>query len=154
VTGGLQMTLWASEINPLDPKAKEPFMVNPTCMDIDHKGRVWICESINYRQKLRGEKKMRRPEGDRILVLEDTKGTGHADKVTVFYQAPEVHAPLGIAVVPHTSGVGCTVYVCQSPDIWVFEDKDGDGKADGPPRKLLTGFGGLDHDHGVHGILI
>ena len=151
---GLDISLWASEINPLDAKAKEPFMVNPTCMDIDPKGRVWICESINYRQKLRGEKVMRRPQGDRILVLTDTKGTGQADQVTVFYQAPEIHAPLGIAVLPHTDGVGCTVYVCQSPDILVFEDKDGDGKADGPPRKLLTGFKGLDHDHGVHGILI
>jgi putative membrane-bound dehydrogenase-like protein len=123
-------------------------------MDIDHKGRVWICESINYRQKLRGEKKMRRPEGDRILLLEDSKGTGRADKVTVFYQAPEIHAPLGIAVLPHLDGIGCTVYVCQSPDILVFEDNNGEGKADGPPRKLLTGFKGLDHDHGVHGILI
>jgi putative membrane-bound dehydrogenase-like protein len=154
LTDGLQATLWASEIDSANPQAKQPFMVNPTCMDVDHKGRVWICESINYRQKLRGETKMRRPEGDRILVLEDTKGAGRADKVTVFYQAPEIHAPLGIAVLPHTDGVGCTVYVCQSPDILVFEDKDGDGKADGPPRKLLTGFGGIDHDHGVHGILI
>jgi putative membrane-bound dehydrogenase-like protein len=154
VSGGLEMALWASEVNPLDPQAKEPFMVNPTCMDIDHKGRVWICESINYRQKLFGQKKMRRPEGDRILLLEDTRGAGRADKVTVFYQSPEIHAPLGIAVLPHTDGVGVTVYVCQSPDILVFEDKNGDGKADGPPRKLLTGFGGIDHDHGVHGILI
>jgi putative membrane-bound dehydrogenase-like protein len=46
------------------------------------------------------------------------------------------------------------VYVCHSPDILVFEDLDGDGKADGPPKKLLSGFGGYDHDHGVHGILI
>ena len=129
-------------------------MVNPTCMDIDHKGRVWVCESVNYRQKLRGQKLMRRPEGDRIVILEDTKGTGKADKVTVFYQAPEIHAPLGIAVLPDPDGVGCKVYVCQSPDILVFEDKDGDGKADGPPKKFLTGFGGIDHDHGVHGIHI
>ena len=144
VSDGLEISLWASE----------PLFVNPTCMDVDHKGRVWISESINYRQKLRGEKKMRRPEGDRLLVLEDTQGTGRADKVTVFYQAPEIHAPLGIAVRPNTDGIGCTVYVCQSPDIWLLEDKDGDNKADGPPRKLLTGFKGLDHDHGVHGILI
>lgn len=144
VAAGLEWTLWASE----------PLCVNPTCMDIDHKGRVWYCESINYRQKLRGQKVMRQPEGDRIVVLEDTKGTGKADKATVFYQAPEVHAPLGIAIYPYPDGVGCKVYVCQSPDILVFEDKNGDLKADGPPTKLLTGFRGLDHDHGVHGILI
>ena len=53
-------------------------------------------------------------------------------------------------MLPHHDGPGCTVYVCQSPDILVFEDKDGDGKADGPPRKLITGFNGYDHDCGVH----
>src|SRR5688572_12044261 len=63
---GLEISVWASEIG---PDAGKPFFVNPTCMDVDHQGRVWVCESINYRQKLRGEKKMRRPEGDRILIL-------------------------------------------------------------------------------------
>src|SRR5437773_7885293 len=143
VADGLAVSLWAHE----------PECVNPTCMDIDHKGRVWICESVNYRDRLRG-RPLRRPEGDRILILEDSTGTGKADKVTVFYQAPEVLAPLGIAVAKDPVGPGYKVYVCQSPDILVFEDKDGDGKADGPPTKLLTGFRGIDHDHGVHSILI
>jgi putative membrane-bound dehydrogenase-like protein len=144
VTAGLEFKLWASE----------PLFVNPTCMDIDHKGRVWVCESVNYRNKLRGFKKLTRPEGDRIVILEDTKGTGRADKATTFYQHPDLLAPLGIAVAKDPVGPGWKVYVCQSPDILVFEDRDGDGKADGPPRMLLTGFKGYDHDHGVHGILI
>lgn len=143
VSDGLEISLWASE----------PLFVNPTCMDVDHRGRVWVVESVNYRSRLRGQP-LRRKEGDRILVLEDTKGQGKADKATVFYQAPEILAPLGIAVRPDPKGPGATVYVCQSPDILVFDDKDGDGKADGPPRKLLSGFRGIDHDHGVHGILI
>src|SRR5438270_10321856 len=84
---GLEMQLWASE----------PLFVNPTCMDIDHLGRVWVCESVNYRHKLR-KMPPKRPEGDRILILEDSKGTGKADTVKVFYQAPEILAPLGIAV--------------------------------------------------------
>jgi putative membrane-bound dehydrogenase-like protein len=144
VVPGLEMKLWASE----------PLFVNPTCMDIDHKGRVWVCESVNYRNKLRGFAKLTRPEGDRIVILEDTTGSGRADKATTFYQSPDILAPLGIAVAKDPVGPGCKVFVCQSPDILVFEDKDGDGKADGPPKKLLTGFGGFDHDHGVHGILI
>jgi putative membrane-bound dehydrogenase-like protein len=131
--------------------ASEPMFANPTCIDIDHKGRVWVCESVNYRCTLH-RKPLNRPEGDRILILEDTKGDGKADKVTTFYQSPELLAPLGIAVAPNPDGVGVKVYVCQSPDILVFEDKEGKGKADGPPKKLLTGFGGIDHDHGVHGI--
>ncbi|MCI0376076.1 MAG: hypothetical protein L0215_00570, partial [Gemmataceae bacterium] len=144
VSDGLEITLWAHE----------PDCINPTCMDIDHKGRVWYCESINYRQKLRGEKKMRVPEGDRIVILEDSDLDGKADKQFVFYQAPEVHCPLGIAVYPYPDGKGQKVYVCQSPNIWVFEDKDGDLKADGPPSVLLKGFQGLDHDHGVHSVLV
>lgn len=143
VSPGLELSLWASE----------PMMVNPTCMDIDHRGRVWVCESVNYRSKLRN-KPFVRPEGDRILILEDTQGTGKADTVTVFYQSPSLLSPLGIAVAPYADGKGCKVFICQSPDILVFEDRDGDGQADGPPAKLLTGFKGFDHDHGVHGILI
>src|SRR5207247_1914072 len=93
-------------------------------------------------------------KADRIRILEDTSGKGRANKFTVIYQSPEILSPLSIAVLPHTDGVGVTVYVAQSPDILVFEDKDGDGVADGPPRKLLSGFRGIDHDHGVHGLFI
>ena len=143
VPEGLQLELFASE----------PMFANPTSMDVDHKGRVWICESVNYRHKLRNLKVVR-PEGDRILVLEDTDGDGKADKVTTFYQSTDTLAPLGIAVAPNPDGKGCKVFVCQSPNILVFEDNDGDLKADGPPKKLLTGFGGYDHDHGVHGLHI
>jgi putative membrane-bound dehydrogenase-like protein len=142
---GLELSLWASE--------EVGGFCNPTCIDVDHKGRVWVCESVNYRYTLHHQPP-RRPEGDRILILEDTKGDGKADKCTVFYQSPEILAPLGIAVAKDPVGPGYKVFVCQSPDILVFTDKEGKGKADGPPTKLLTGFGGIDHDHGVHGILI
>lgn len=144
VSEGLEISLFASE--------KEGF-TNPTCFDIDHKGRVWVCESVNYRTKLH-RKPLNRPSGDRIVILEDTKGEGKADKTTVFYQAPELYGPMGIAVAKDPVGPGYKVFVCQSPDILVFTDSKGEGKADGPPRKLLTGFQGFDHDHGVHGILI
>ncbi len=49
---------------------------------------------------------------------------------------------------------GDKVYVATSPDLWVYEDKDGDLKADGPPTKLLTGFGGHNHDHGAHSLVL
>ena len=49
---------------------------------------------------------------------------------------------------------GDKVYVATSPDLWVYEDKNGDLKADGPPKKLLTGFGGLNHDHGAHSLVL
>src|SRR5262245_38318004 len=139
VSDGLEFKLWASE----------PLFVNPTCMDIDHKGRVWVCESVNYRHTLQ-RRPPKNPKGDRIVILEDTKGTGKADKATTFYQSPEVLAPLGIAVAKDPTGPGYKVFVRQSPDILVFTDSKGEGKADGPPKKLLTGFRGVDHDLGVH----
>ena len=35
---------------------------------------------------------------------------------------------------------GDKVYVATSPDLWVYEDKDGDLKADGPPTKTAHRF--------------
>ena len=48
---------------------------------------------------------------------------------------------------------GCRVYVGNSPNILVLEDTDGDDRAD-RRSNLLTGFGGLDSDHGVHGMTL
>jgi putative membrane-bound dehydrogenase-like protein len=143
VVDGLQLELFAAE----------PMLVNPTSMDIDHKGRVWVAEAVNYRRK-NFNRPILRPEGDRIVILEDTDGDGKADKSTVFYQGPELYGPLGIAVAKDPTGPGYKVFVCQSPDILLFTDSKGEGKADGPPKKFLSNFGGFDHDHGVHGILI
>src|SRR5262249_44831362 len=51
--------------------ASEPKITNPTNIDIDARGRVWICDVVNYRGH-----NGKRPEGDRILILEDTDGDG------------------------------------------------------------------------------
>jgi putative membrane-bound dehydrogenase-like protein len=133
--------------------AAEPMLINPTSIDVDHKGRVWVAEAVNYRRTNFGRPIIRK-EGDRIVVLVDEKGEGKASKAVTFYQGKEIYGPLGVCVAPYPDGKGQRVFVCQSPDILVFEDKDGDLKADGPPKKFLTGFGGFDHDHGVHGINI
>ena len=68
VHDGLEVTLFASE----------PMFSNPTNMDIDAKGRVWICEAYNYRNQYNPKNPVR-PEGDRIMILEDTDGDGKAD---------------------------------------------------------------------------
>ena len=60
-------------------------------------GRIWICEIINYRGK------GKRPEGDRILVLEDTDKDGKADKATTFYQGKDIDSPHGVCVLPTAS---------------------------------------------------
>lgn len=125
--------------------ALEPQVVNPASMDVDHRGRVWVTEGANYRLFQKWGKL--RPEGDRIQVFEDTDGDGSADKVTTFYQGNEINTALGLCV------LGDQVIVSCSPNIFVFEDKNGDLKADGPPRKLFTGIKGVDHDHGAHAFM-
>lgn len=128
----LELTLFASE----------PMMSNPTNMDIDDRGRVWIAEAYNYRTSL-NPRNPTRSEGDRILIMEDTDGDGVADESKVFYQGNDINAALGIAV------LGDKVYVSVSPYVYVFTDADGD---DVPEKKeiLFEGVGGEQHDHGMH----
>ncbi|MFO0805003.1 MAG: PVC-type heme-binding CxxCH protein [Gemmataceae bacterium] len=137
--------------------AAEPMLMNPTSIDIDHKGRVWVAEAVNYR-RVGFNRPIIRKEGDRIVVLIDTDGDGKADESKVFYQGKDLYGPLSVCVIPspgRKSGeFSYRVLVAQSPDILEFKDEDGDLKADGPPTKFLTGFGGFDHDHGVHGLNI
>lgn len=121
--------------------ALEPMVVNPTNLDIDAKGRVWVTEGANYRMFQKWGKL--RPEGDRILILADTNGDGTADQQTVFYQGQDVNAALGICV------LGNKVIVSCSPNVLVFTDEDGDGKSD-KKEVLFTGIAGADHDHAVH----
>ena len=128
---GLEATLFASE----------PTLTNPLNIDVDHRGRVWVCESYNYRPAVNGKAEL--GYGDRILILEDTNGDGKADKTTVFYQGNELNAPLGIWV------MGNKAIVSQSPYVWLFTDVDGDDKAD-KKEVLFKGIGGSQKDQGVH----
>lgn len=120
--------------------AAEPLITNPTSIDVDAYGRVWVCEGQWYRAAAKN------PPADCVKVLEDTDGDGRADKVTVF--ADGLLVPMGVCV------AGDRVYIAETPNVWVYEDKDGDLKPDGPRRALLTGFRGYNHDHGVHGLVL
>jgi len=129
---GLEVSLFASE----------PMVRNPTDMDVDDRGRVWVTEGVNYRSSFQSWGTLD-AGGDRIVILEDTDGDGRADKKTVFYQDPSINAALGVCV------LGNKVIVSDSPNVFVLTDTNGDGVAD--KRELLfTGIAGKDHDHGVH----
>ena len=128
----LELTLFASE----------PMMTNPTNMDIDDRGRIWITEAYNYRTQL-NPKNPTKAAGDRILILEDSDGDGKADKSTVFYQGTDISSALGIAV------FGNKIFVSVSPNVFVFTDENGDDVPDSK-EVLFTGVGGVQHDHGMH----
>ncbi len=125
---GLEVTQFASE----------PMILSPSNLDIDHRGRVWICEVVNYHRN-RG----RRKEGDRILILEDTDGDGRADSKKVFYQGLDVDSAMGICV------LGSKVIVTSSPNVILFSDVDGDDKPD-KKEVLFTKTGHPEHDHSAH----
>ena len=131
VAPGLEATLFAAE----------PMLTNPTDIDVDARGRVWVCEAYNYRPAINGNPTHK--EGDRIMILEDTNGDGKADVSKVFYQDPSIESPLGIWV------QGNKVIVSDSPNVWVLTDENGDDKAD-KKELLFTGIGGEQHDHGMH----
>ena len=126
--------------------AAEPLLSSPSDIDVDAKGRVWVCEVMNYRGK-----QNTRAEGDRILVLEDTDGDGKADKQTVFHQGCDVDSALGICVIGE--GPGRKVIVSCAPDVFIFHDDDGDLKAD-RRESLFTKIGIPQHDHSVHAFVV
>jgi putative membrane-bound dehydrogenase-like protein len=131
---GLEVKLWAAE----------PMLSKPTNLTVDERGRVWILEGSNYRRASRKQPD-HRPEGDRIVILEDSDQDGQADKVKVFDQNPQIRVPLGIAV------LGDKVYVSQAPDLIVYTKDANDNII--KREVLLTGFGGPDHDHGLHAVV-
>jgi putative membrane-bound dehydrogenase-like protein len=130
----LEVTLWA----------QSPDLRNPTNMDIDAQGRIWVTEGVNYRRHA-----TRDPKGDRVVILEDTDKDGRADKSTVFVQEPMLVAPLGIAVLDNQ------VIVSNAPDLIVYTDVNRDLKFDPAVDKrevLLSGFDGRNHDHALHSV--
>ncbi len=131
VPDGLEVTLWA----------KSPLLLNPTNMDTDAEGRLWVAEGVNYRRSVS------RPEGDRIVVIEDTDGDGKADASHTFVQDPELIAPLGVSVFDNK------IVVAPPPHILVYTDVDRDLKFDPAVDKreeFLSGFNARNHDHSLH----
>lgn len=129
--------------------ASEPMMTNPASIDIDHLGRVWVCEAINYRAFRNADVIGDRADGDRILVLEDTDHDERADKSTVFYQGHDVDSAHGILILPTVDGKGLKAIVSALDSVFFLIDDDGDLKAD-RKEMLFTGIDGAQHDHGIH----
>lgn len=128
--------------------AAEPLINKPMNIDWDEKGRLWVVETPEYPNGLRqanvdawkdsGAVKPgqhdRKPL-DRVSILSDTNDDGVMDKKTVF--ADEIE--LATSSVFYKNGV----IVCAAPDIWFFEDTNGDDKAD-KRTKLYTNLGNRD----------
>ncbi len=126
VAKGMKVTLFASE--------KEfPELAKPVQMQFDARGRLWVAVWPSYPHWKPTEER-----NDKILIFEDTKGEGKADKMTVF--ADHLNCPTGFEF--YNGGV----LVAQAPDILFLKDTQGTGKADQRVR-VLDGMDSADSHH-------
>jgi putative membrane-bound dehydrogenase-like protein len=116
--------------------AAEPDIINPIAFTVDERGRLWVVECYEYPKRTPPGKVPR----DRIKILEDTTGTGRADKVTVWAEGkdlPRFDMASGIEV-----GHG-GVFLGAAPYLLFLQDTKGTGRCD-KCQVLLEGFGSQD----------
>jgi len=136
VADGFEINLFASD----------PMIQKPIEMNFDAAGRLWVATSETYPQVKPGQ-----VPNDKVIVLEDTTGSGKADKSTVF--ADGLLIPTGVA----PGDGGC--YVANSTEIDFLKNTKAStgpqlgtgevGQAD-YRRAILAGFGTEDTHHIVH----
>lgn len=111
----------------LEFAAHEPQVVDPIAICFDEKGRMFVCEMIDY-----SEQRDVTPHLGRVSMLEDKDGDGYYETSTIF--ADNLAWPTGLIWANNQ------LFVIATPDIWSFKDADGDGKAE-RREKIYTGFG-------------
>ncbi|MDB6137432.1 MAG: Cytochrome c [Verrucomicrobiaceae bacterium] len=111
----------------LELAASEPQVRSPVAVAYDERGRMFVCEMIDY-----SEMRDVTPHLGRISMLEDEDGDGYYEKSTVFADN-----------LPWPTGLICAnggVFVIATPDVYFFKDTQGTGKAD-VREVVYTGFG-------------
>src|SRR5579862_5940998 len=133
VPKGCKVTLFASE-------EQFPQLVKPVQMNWDTKGRLWVSAWKNYPERTPDSK-----DGDKLLIFEDTKGTGKADKCTTFVD--NLNCPTGFQF--FRDGV----LVMRSPDLLFLRDTNGDDKYDTSER-VLMGLDAADSHHETNSMVL
>jgi putative membrane-bound dehydrogenase-like protein len=111
----------------LELAASEPQVRDPIAICFDERGRMFVCEMVDYSEMRDAD-----PHLGRVSVLEDKDGDGYYETSAVF--ADNLSWPTGLI------WANGGLYVAATPDIWRFEDRDGDGVAEVRTR-AFTGFG-------------
>src|SRR5881394_583577 len=124
--------------------AAEPQLRKPMNMQFDGTGRLWFTESREYPWPTNSNPR------DTIRILSDFDANGRAHKVTTF--ATNLNIPIGLYPFqsPASSGGDKLTWKCIAwsiPNIWLFEDTDGDGVAD-KQTKILGPFEIARDTHG------
>ncbi|MGK0237589.1 MAG: putative membrane-bound dehydrogenase-like protein [Candidatus Pelagisphaera sp.] len=137
----------------IDLISQEPEMAQPSFIDFDERGRMWV---VQYRQypfpaglTLENRDVFWRaqytekpappgdpnyvPGVDLISIHEDTNGDGDFDKVKTFQD--------GLSMVTSLARDKDGVFVLQPPYLLYYDDKNHDDVPDGKPEVVLSGFG-------------
>lgn len=162
--------------------AAEPLLANPVAFSIDHRGRVFVCETFRQskgvednrshahwldddlaaqtvqdrlayvRKHLKAKAEEYTKHDDRIRLLVDTNGDGQADTTSVFAD--------GFNEIVDGTGAGVieyrgNVYYTNIPHLWLLQDANGDEKAE-IRRSLASGFGVryAFRGHDMHGLIV
>ena len=107
------------------------FQAKPIAMNWDERGRLWVCETVDYPNELGGNR-------DRIRICEDTDGDHVADTFTVFAEGLSIPT----AIMIFRGGA----VVQNGPETIYLKDTDGDDVAD-QKTELITGWA-LGDTHG------
>ncbi|CAN5382575.1 c-type cytochrome [soil metagenome] len=162
--------------------AAEPMLANPFSFCLDNRNRIYVIETFRlnagveddrghmswldddlanrtvadrvamYKKHLGKKVSAYEKEHDRIRLIEDTRGTGKADKATVFADGfHHMDEGIGAGVLARD---GRLWFAC-IPNLWQLRDTKGTGVAD--ERKILqTGYGVhvsfIGHD--LHGLIM
>ena len=162
--------------------AAEPMLANPVAFAIDERGRIYVAETFRqqkgvednrghghwllddlaaqtvedriafFKKHLKDGVQKYGIEHDRIRLLEDQDGDGHADRATVFADGfNAIEDGTGAGVLP----IGDKVYYTCIPKLWQLSDTDGDGKSD-KQVALHDGYGVrvAFRGHDMHGLIL
>lgn len=130
---GVKISLWADEV-------QFPELIKPVQMSWDTKGRLWVAAWRTYPERTPDDK-----VGDSILIFEDSKGTGHADKVTHFIDG--LNCPTGFTF--YKDGI----LLMQAPDLLYVKSTKGDDHADFKER-VLDGMDSADSHHTTNAMVL
>jgi mono/diheme cytochrome c family protein/glucose/arabinose dehydrogenase len=118
----------------LELVASEPLIQDPTVMDWDLQGRLWVVEMTGFVRDLETPEPNLARIGN-VVVLEDTNHDGRMDKRTVF--ADGLMVPRALKVLDRGVLVG------EPGSLWLMRDTNGDLRAD--TKELVTGsYGRLE----------
>ncbi len=122
--------------------AAEPLVKDPVSVEFAPDGRVWVVEMGSYPL---GEGP---DSGGRVKFLRDTDGDGRLDQSTLF--AGDLTFPTSALPWGPFDGRARALVAC-APEILLFEDTDGDSRAD-RRTVVFKGFGEGNQQHRVNGL--